>query len=372
MTRQPVVSSRVNSIGHENNVMEVEFNTGAVWQYSPVSAERHAEIMRQSVGVAIKHGYEFKLGNTTGDDKCWERFCESFPRWESKTGGSGNGVGLADPNEFNWGQQQQFESSHRAWPRNEFDGCSSTGVGQIANSHDNGRSQQCGEISGESKETEIAQHGEGRHEVQREWRRPEPEFIGINVGDTESDNRRLLLQSGQSRQTSDESFRSGQNVADGISQGLQGHAGHEHRARRTGSRTGGPVTESSVLSTESTGVGLLANAYSGRSRENWQPGELWPDGTEQSSCDRWRANQRQGPEGPQGDKWPARPGEEQYDWEEPRVLTREAEREVGIAIDGYNLREDLLRLAGNAVVAQQAEYAFRDLIRKHAQHNGRN
>lgn len=36
MQRQPVASSRVNSIGWEDNVMEVEFNTGAVYRYSPV------------------------------------------------------------------------------------------------------------------------------------------------------------------------------------------------------------------------------------------------------------------------------------------------------------------------------------------------
>jgi len=36
MQRQPVVSSRVASIGWKDGVMEVEFNNGAIYQYSPV------------------------------------------------------------------------------------------------------------------------------------------------------------------------------------------------------------------------------------------------------------------------------------------------------------------------------------------------
>lgn len=59
--------------------------------------------------------------------------------------------------------------------------------------------------------------------------------------------------------------------------------------------------------------------------------------------------------------WPARPGQPQFEWEEPRTI----ESSVGCTIDGYNLREDLLRALGNAVVEQQAEFAFRDLLREH-------
>ena len=51
------------------------------------------------------------------------------------------------------------------------------------------------------------------------------------------------------------------------------------------------------------------------------------------------------------------PGEEQFDWEPPRLESR-----VGYVLNGYNFREDLLRMAGNAVVEQQAEFAFRTLI----------
>lgn len=58
-------------------------------------------------------------------------------------------------------------------------------------------------------------------------------------------------------------------------------------------------------------------------------------------------------------RWPARPGEQQYEWEAPRL-----ESSVGYAVDGYNYREDLLRMAGNAVVRQQSEKAFRTLLLK--------
>jgi hypothetical protein len=37
---------------------------------------------------------------------------------------------------------------------------------------------------------------------------------------------------------------------------------------------------------------------------------------------------------------------------------------MGYAAHGYNYREDLLRMAGNAVVEQQAEIAFRTLLKK--------
>ena len=71
-----------------------------------------------------------------------------------------------------------------------------------------------------------------------------------------------------------------------------------------------------------------------------------------------------------GDRWPARPGEEQYDWEEPRTISKtDFERRLGGAASRYNFREDLLRAYGNSVVEQTAEIAFIDLLGKHFKNN---
>lgn len=67
-------------------------------------------------------------------------------------------------------------------------------------------------------------------------------------------------------------------------------------------------------------------------------------------------------------RWPARPGEQQYDWESPRTITRQAESDLGLTVDGISFREDLLRALGNAVVPQCAEIAIRTLLEKFRKH----
>jgi len=53
-------------------------------------------------------------------------------------------------------------------------------------------------------------------------------------------------------------------------------------------------------------------------------------------------------------RWPARPGQQQYEWEEPRTI----KSSMGCAIDGVNAGVDMLRLLGNGVVPQTAAKAW--------------
>ena len=92
------------------------------------------------------------------------------------------------------------------------------------------------------------------------------------------------------------------------------------------------------------------------------------------------------------DRWPSRPGQLQYEWEEPRVVEnacqrrriqqkegegrnkngwivypggqRQAKSRLGRATSRNTCRVDRLRLLGNGVVPQQAERAFRYLMER--------
>jgi DNA (cytosine-5)-methyltransferase 1 len=61
------------------------------------------------------------------------------------------------------------------------------------------------------------------------------------------------------------------------------------------------------------------------------------------------------------DAWPAPPGRDAHLWEESRTV----KPGMGCTVDGYNFKDDLLRMFGNGVVEQTAEIAFLDLLNKH-------
>ena len=48
MTRQPIESSNIKSVGYEpaSKTLEVEFHSGAVHQYLDVSANKHAQLIK--------------------------------------------------------------------------------------------------------------------------------------------------------------------------------------------------------------------------------------------------------------------------------------------------------------------------------------
>lgn len=110
----------------------------------------------------------------------------------------------------------------------------------------------------------------------------------------------------------------------------------------------------------------MADTDSSRSGEDTESGKLRTDSIKQPSCDNGSAKSEEDNEG-RFDRWPAGPGEQQYDWEEPRTATdsEQAKRGMGGSTDGHNFREDLLRAYGNSVVEQTAEIAFLNLLEKH-------
>jgi len=131
----------------------------------------------------------------------------------------------------------------------------------------------------------------------------------------------------------------------------------------------------------------LADTNNSGGYEDRQPSELRTERSEQSFLDGGPTNEREGgkelpnteSEGLEGNvqdnnsegweepngqptassRFPARPSEPQYEWEEPRTKPK-----LGGTTDGTNSRVDRLRLLGNGVVPATAAKAFATLIRR--------
>lgn len=142
----------------------------------------------------------------------------------------------------------------------------------------------------------------------------------------------------------------------------------------------------------------MADTNNSGSKQDRQPGEFWTSGIIQPSLNCGTADKGENHEG----EWPSGLGQPQHPWESPRTVGftdrlprsvrklwrdlrphfaktmgekvwQETDRNIkaavepilGVTVDGYNFREDLLRAAGNSVVEQTAVLAFVTLLEKH-------
>jgi len=78
MERTPVTSSQIKSIGHdpENNLLEVEFNSGGVYQYQNFTSTHHEKLMGAEskgshFGKHVKGVHPFRKQNLDGSFGPW-------------------------------------------------------------------------------------------------------------------------------------------------------------------------------------------------------------------------------------------------------------------------------------------------------------
>lgn len=57
MNRIPVSSTNIKSVGWENNVLEIAFNSGGIWQYIGVSNQLYLRMMSASSKGSFFHDY---------------------------------------------------------------------------------------------------------------------------------------------------------------------------------------------------------------------------------------------------------------------------------------------------------------------------
>ena len=102
-------------------------------------------------------------------------------------------------------------------------------------------------------------------------------------------------------------------------------------------------------------VFIMAHARCRASSKGEQQAELRPTGSGESSGCTWYDSTTSAYA--EGQAWPAGTGQEQYQFEKPRVIWK-AQSELGGAANGSTYRVDRLRLLGNGVVPQTAAKAW--------------
>lgn len=70
MTREPVESSSLKSIGHDGDTLEVEFHSGKVYQHAGFSTDDHAALMgAESIGRHYNAHVKGKFAHTLIDEQ---------------------------------------------------------------------------------------------------------------------------------------------------------------------------------------------------------------------------------------------------------------------------------------------------------------
>ena len=103
----------------------------------------------------------------------------------------------------------------------------------------------------------------------------------------------------------------------------------------------------------------LAYTNSSGSGEYSEQSKLWTDSTIKPSINSREVPKTERKKG-RFNGFPVGPWQQQHEWEEPRTV----KSGLGCTVNGYNARNDLLRMYGNGVVEQTAEVAWIELWKK--------